>query len=634
MTAGDEALAGDPDAVRQAGLNAKARTVAAGVFAQLISAARGLGGQSGNAVSVEHLLTMIQATSAPVNLLQSADQELGASLMSYGSQVEGLQQRARSVREDLADAESAVALARTRLGGASNSSGYSEGAEEYRRLLSEVDAAQARSSSAAQRLRFLDEERLGANAAAVAECQRAPYLTARSALPEPPRVAANARVKLAMPDGSLRFVTAFALARVEDPKKIRELWERLTEVQRDLLIADAPLLIGNLEGVPIRDRHAANVIAARTYRAELEQQIRAFMFARQQEGWGGMHARKLAELRGEVRSIDAMLGDRNGRHRRERGAGGRPFGVYEVYAGNGIPGDQNGLVLVSFDPVRDSYVTFHGALDPESGDVAGWIEHIGVLVPGTNSRLADFVSDLGRGQDLYQASGARSGYFTWHGAPMPRFEPPERVMDPALRGFADEAAPRLASFVNSLMLPRTTSVVPVAHSYGAVVLGGAEYLGLRADRVVYVAPAGLGHNVSGIAEFPRTRNAPHFVLQARNDLVVGWNQGRVAHGPTNPLEAEGVVRLETGHLKHRDPSSGTIESPGKFETHTTPFTRGSTSMRNIAGVVSGKPVSLFHENDKERAVRGGRVVAKTQIVDSGAAKPEELISPINLEPVP
>ena len=73
-------------------------------------------------------------------------------------------------------------------------------------------------------------------------------------------------------------------------------------------------------------------------------------------------------------------------------------------------------------------------------------------------------------------------------------------------------------------------------------------LGLRADRIVYVAPAGLGHDVTGIADFPYTKDKPHFVLQARNDTVVGWNQGlsmfNIGHGGTNPLDTPGVTRLE------------------------------------------------------------------------------------------
>ncbi|PRI10087.1 alpha/beta hydrolase [Leucobacter massiliensis] len=642
MTAGQAALAGDPDAVRQAGSQLQWRTVGTGVYTQLNAAAGGLGGQSGNAIAVERVLTMIQATSAPANLMQSADGALGGEIASYGGQMHGIAERARRAQQDLASAEGAVTAAQRNLRDFDRADTDEDDAWHRRLLVSSVTGAQERVSAAKLRLQELDEERRGADSSASSSisAQRSVYVSARNAMPEPPRVSANVRVSATMPDGSVRSVTALELAKLGDPAQIRAVWDALSAEQRAQLIGDAPLLLGNLEGIPLRDRNTANVITAQSYRDELEQQIKMLKLLQKQQGMSDVFADKITDLQSEVKSIDAMLGDRNWKYRGENGADGQPFGTYKIFDENGVDTDQNGLVLVGFNPWRDSYITFQGALDPQTGDVPAWMEQVGVVVPGTNSRLAGFTADLDRGQDLYKSSGTRSGYFTWHGAPMPRFDPPGHITDAAQRGFADTAAPRLASFVNSLSLPANVDVVPIAHSYGAAVLGGAEYLGLRADRVVYVAPAGLGHNVSGIDEFPNTKDVPHFVLQARNDLVVGWNQGKagfgLGHGPTNPLEADGVVRLETGFLKHGDPGSGTIESPGGMETHSTPFRPDSTSMRNITNVVTGDPVSIYHENDTERVRTGGRVPRSivVEVQDSGAAKPEELISPIDLERVP
>lgn len=217
---------------------------------------------------------------------------------------------------------------------------------------------------------------------------------------------------------------------------------------------------------------------------------------------------------------------------------------------------------------------------------------------------------------------------------MPQFDL-SHLAEASERGFADVAAPRLTAFVNSLRLPADTELVPVAHSYGASVLGGAEYLGLRADRVVYVAPAGLGHNVDGVDYFPETSDVPHFVLQARNDGVVGWNQGvsglGSGHGLTNPLWADDVIRLETGYLDADNPGGGTIESSGSIESHSSVFTPGSTSMRNITSAVEGKPVALYHPDDL--TIRGGFAPVAVSDPGSGAAHPEELISPITLKDV-
>lgn len=230
-----------------------------------------------------------------------------------------------------------------------------------------------------------------------------------------------------------------------------------------------------------------------------------------------------------------------------------------------------------------------------------------------------------------RGSGDKAAYFTWHGAPMPQFDP-NHALEAAARGYADEAAPRLASFTNSLSLNRWTDIVPIGHSYGAVVLAQAEGLGLRADRVMYVAPAGLGESASGVAAFPQTGDVHHFSLQARNDVVVGLIQGKISglglgHGLADPLDGRDITRLETGYLDDDSPEEGTVETKNGVESHTAVFTPGSTAMKNITGVVTGDPVSLYHPDD---IVDYGPEAPPMQVQGTGVEKPEELISPLTL----
>lgn len=639
MTAGSTALAGDPETAKQIGGNLKLRSLGADIFTKLMQAVGGLGGQSGSAVSVERILTTIQASSGPANLTQAADQAWGTALGVFGMKADDIKRRAKQARAELASANTEVSKARERLSDFDDSQSSADDASRRRGLVSAIHGAEEAAAGVQQRLKALDEERRGADSAASKSiaAQRAQYVAARNALPDPPTVSAGVTVSVRMPDGTVQRVSAVSLARLKDPSKIRSVWDAMTEEQRQQLTRDFPALIGNLDGIPLRDRNTANVITAKAYRRELEKQIEMLDLLQKQPGVEGVFADKIASLRGEVTSIDAILGDRNGLYQ-----GDRKFGRYTVYDEDGNSATQQGTTLVGFNPLRDSIVTFQGALDPKTGDVPAWMQHVGVSVPGTNSKLSGFTDELTRGKHLMSGSGKKSGYFVWHGAPMPQFELPKHIIDPAERGFADIAAPRLASFVNSLRLGPDTEVVPVAHSYGAAVLGGAEYLGLSATRVVYVAPAGLGHNVGGIEDFPNTKDVPHFVLQARNDTVVGWNQGKLnadwlalGHGPTDPLEAPGIVRLETGYLDADDPAKGTIESLGGIKTHSTPFEAKSTSMQNITGVVKGDPVSLYHPNDTKQVRIDGRVPRSitVDVRDSGAAKPEEKISSVDLSKV-
>lgn len=635
MTAGDAALAGDAGDVRDVGSDMRGRMFGTDVGAKLIEAIAGFGQQSGNAVSIDRTVAMIQAALAPADLITLADQAWGDAAETLGVQMEDIATRAKSERVTLEEAKAAEIIAQDAVDAFESTGDAHDDAAARRSLVGASDQAGDDIAASTQRLTALDEERRGADTTAATSLNTAAsqYVAARTAMPNAPTLSAGVAVSVSLPDGTTQSVTAVDIAELKDPAAIRTLWDAMTPEQRNTLIYDFPMLIGNLEGIPLRDRNTANRITAVAHRTQLEKQIEMLTLLREQGAREDL-APLIEEMRGEVKSIDAMLGDRNGEHADEKDASGQRFGEYRVYDQNGTPSTQKGATVVGFSPFRDSYITYQGALDPVSGDVPSWMNDVGVLIPGTTSRLANFTADIDRSKDLFAQSGARSGYFTWHGAPMPQFDL-DHIDEASRRGFADTAAPRLAVFANSLAVPPGCDVVPIAHSFGAAVLGGAEYRGLEADRVVYVAPAGLGHHVDGIEDFPNTKDVPHFVLQARYDAIVGWNQGHSGlgrgHGATNPLAADGVIRLETGYLDRDDPEAGTIESKGEIESHSTVFAPRSTSMLNIANVVVGEPVSLYHPDDTY--LSQGRVPRRYPDFDSGVEKPQEYISPVTLEEV-
>ncbi len=635
MTAGDAARAGDAGAVRDVGSDLRGRMFGTDVGTKLNEAMAGFGQQSGNAVCIDRTMAMIQAALAPAELTTLADQTWGDAAETLGVQMEDIATRATNERLTLADATAAEASAEDAADRFESTGDEHDDSVSRRSLSTAVSDAGDDVSASTQRLTALDEERRGADATATTSLATvsSQYVAARVAIPAAPQLSAGVAVSVSMPDGSTRSVTAVDIAELQDPAAIRAMWDAMTPEQRNTLIYDFPMLIGNLEGIPLRDRNTANRITAVAHRAEVEKQIELLGLLRDQGAREDM-APLIEDMKNEVKSIDAMLGDRNGEHADEKDASGQRFGEYLVFDENGTPATQKGVTIVGFSPLRDSYITYQGSLDPVTGDVPDWMKDVGVLIPGTTSRLATFTVDIDRSKDLFMKSGTRAAYFTWHGAPMPQFDL-DHLDEASRRGFADTAAPRLAVFTNSLRVPDGCDVVPIAHSFGAAVLGGAEYRGLEADRVVYVAPAGLGHHVDGIEDFPETGDAPHFVLQARYDAVVGWNQGVSGldrgHGETDPLTADGITRLETGYLDRDDPEGGTIESAGEVESHSTVFAPRSTSMSNIANVVVGRPVSLYHPDDTR--LGGGRVPRRYPAFDTGVEKPEEFISPLTLEEV-
>ncbi len=565
MAAGDTALAGDSGSVRDVGSDLRGRTFGTDVGGKLIDAAYQLGLQSGAAVSVDRITAVIQSALAPAGLVQVADLAWGDAAESYGAQMEDIARRANSEQVTLALAKVAAAASQKALSEASAAdAGDADAQRERRGLMNQAEHAGDAVAASEQRLMALDEERRGIDATAATALAEAvaQYTSIRSALPSAPQLSTGVEVSVAMPDGTVRSFSAVDLAKLKDPTAIRAVWDAMTPEQRDALITDYPMLVGNLEGIPLRDRNTANVITAQAHRVELEKQIELLSALWKQGQSVEMNdpiaATKvadleglIADLKGEVKSIDAMLGDRNEKYDsakkkdKDYETSGQPFGRYLVYDEEGNPLEQAGVAIVAFCPLRESYVTYQGALDSVTGDVPAWMREVAIVVPGTTSSLAAFTADLNRGKDLALETSDKSAVFTWHGAPMPQFDG-NHVGEAAMRGFADVAAARLASFTNSLALDRDTDVVPIGHSYGVVALAQAEALGMRGDRVIYVAPAGLGEEATGIHDFPKTGGVPHFSLQARNDAVVGTSQGSLSglgqgHGFADPLEGPGLL---------------------------------------------------------------------------------------------
>jgi hypothetical protein len=266
-----------------------------------------------------------------------------------------------------------------------------------------------------------------------------------------------------------------------------------------------------------------------------------------------------------------------------------------------------------FDPGRHAIATYHGALDPVSGDIPSWVRSVAVSIPGTMATMTNFGDDVAT--DLYRAAGPSSAVFQWAGGVFP----PD-LLEATQTSYADVLAPRLRDFSAGIAVPSDATLTMVGHSYGGTTLGLAERAGLDADRIVYVSSAGMGHGVDGVADFPRTNDAAHYSLMARNDALVGLIQGADAgamHG-RSALDAPGVLRLETGFVVAGDPGSGRIEDydipttavPTPFDAHASVFKNGSTAFENIVAVITGGSVEPYAD-DRLVMARGRSVPVDT-----------------------
>lgn len=404
--------------------------------------------------------------------------------------------------------------------------------------------------------------------------------------------------------GDRTTLTANGIAGLRTPDRVREAWSMLDETQRAALRESSPMLVGNLDGIPLLDRVEAN-------RQNISNEIGAREDAIAQlqarlddaDAWGAKHPRGVDEERG------ALLARIAAEQRAIDGFRSLLDQTITWYDKAGAVHTDIGARVVVFDPANSAIATYHGAIDTVTRDVPTWLRNVAVLVPGTGTQMDDF-SDQ-RGGDLAKAAGRDTGLFVWAGGLFPQGS------EAVNAAYSRDLAPKLFSFVDGIAMPQDAAVTMIGHSYGSAIVGLAEAQGLPADRVLYVAGAGIGLGNTSVADFPG--DADHYAIMARRDFIVGNSQGvyredwGIGHGPS-PLTDAGITRLETGWVAAGDPSSGGLDdfdnpdsrTAAGIDSHNNVFKLGSTSFDNIVGVIVGGPVEAF-AHDEIRVVGGTTV---------------------------
>ncbi|MDO5710444.1 MAG: alpha/beta hydrolase [Micrococcales bacterium] len=325
-----------------------------------------------------------------------------------------------------------------------------------------------------------------------------------------------------------------------------------------------PSVFGSLDGAPVAARVAANRILLRTElgrarRADVELEVRAI--ARRavdgQRWWRCARAQLLRawltrdrltsfvttrrvdlpgllrhDLRVRIRLYQGLLYDP---------VIGVACGIRAPrpspdHAQRARPAVRGRRRLLLFDPGggsgRGRLAELWGTLDEHTGAVA-------VFVPGTGTAVRGFHMPTQVARDLAEAAapaeapgeasrdagGGGTAVIAWMGADFPL-----AIGTHALFArFALAAAPALLDFVAGLPMPTGAPLTVLGHSYGGTIIGAAESVGLRADRVVHIASPGAGPGVRGAADYPvvdplgRPRRPVRFALTAPGDPIV-WAQ--------------------------------------------------------------------------------------------------------------
>lgn len=321
--------------------------------------------------------------------------------------------------------------------------------------------------------------------------------------------------------------------------EVNQWWGGLSDEEREQFINEKPEQIGNLDGIPAGARDRAN-------RNRLNRLRRA----------SGL----TPEERDTLAAIDETLSS----------------------------GKQRQLLIVDFDGEHPKVAVAIGNVETA--------DHVSVYVPGTGAVTYD---KAGEGNDLpayvEQAAslkaeaenvlrhagndGATVATVAWLG-----YEPPANFAQAASPHYADDNAPKLASFINGLDSSRATDphLTVLGHSYGSLVASEALQRGTAADDVVFMGSPGLETNLLQFFDYvsPSDLHLDQghvFVEHADDDFVANLRR----YGAVIPSDLPGFIDLSTNAattpLGARDVSTG----------HSTYSLMQSTALYNQAVVVAG-----------------------------------------------
>ncbi|HET9422461.1 MAG TPA: alpha/beta hydrolase [Nocardioides sp.] len=355
------------------------------------------------------------------------------------------------------------------------------------------------------------------------------------------------------------------------PEAVNDWWDGLTREQQLAVVVAAPGAIGNLPGIPARDRHAANTVA----------------LDRDLADWGSLHPDLLTD--DERRWLDnARAADEARREIASRAdpATGEPI-TAQVYLYDPAAFDGDGRIAVS------------------AGDL-GTADNVAVVVPGlgTDATSAPYHAD--RAATLYEAARTLDHHQTnatlfWIGYDAPDNLPWEDGWDAAgvvREDLAEAGGARLADTVDGLRASRDgepAHLTAIGHSYGSTTVGhGAHDEGLAVDDIVVVGSPGLGGDTEHASELGI--DPGHVWAGANsNDPVADLGNHGAFH-----LEVLGGLGLgddpvEDDFGAHRFQAESTSRGgPNPFLDHSKYFDHDTESLANITRIVNGDYDAVRH----------------------------------------
>ena len=327
----------------------------------------------------------------------------------------------------------------------------------------------------------------------------------------------------------------------EDPKQFTDLWNKLTDEEKEWLY-QRDHFIGNHPGMPFIDknrfneRHLPELTAIK--QAEIDR------LARERPGWAAGGRPTTAnpnppDYQEWKKQWDAA-------HRSLDG-----YNAVNAEMQKFVDADGDGIndvprFLANIDDQGRAAIALN---NPDTAD------NVATFVPGMNSRLDGIGGDVVRSERLLEAATkadplARTSVVTWYD-----YNAPQDLAQAASTSSANAGAPRLDAFQDGLRashegMPSHNTIV--AHSYGTLVTGTAAGHGdgLAVNDIVLAGSPGIG--VQNVTELrldgvnPADNRSHVFATASPMDPVprIGSVFGNLAHGPNPVSDSFGATTFD------------------------------------------------------------------------------------------
>ncbi|MBT2451336.1 hypothetical protein J7F03_30555 [Streptomyces sp. ISL-43] len=392
---------------------------------------------------------------------------------------------------------------------------------------------------------------------------------------------------------------------------VKDYFATLSPAQQAALAATDPLMVGNLDGVPVNVRFAANRI---TIQSEYTKEAAYLATLKPTDAAYQRTKERVDTLRSFLNPRVKSYEDPN--------------------TGEDMKTEVSRQFLV-FDPHFGSTADAKSSPFPDGriAEVVGDLENadnVAFRVPGITNRLDNFNGFTNGGYQLVaDANGNErpdSAVVSWLGYDTPELGD---SVDPAkaFEGGASLNAFRQGISVN---LKPNAGLDIFAHSYGTLVTSKALQAGLtNVDNVTFMGSPGLGPNINSVADF-KMPNTKFFAMRAPGDWV-SYTQG---HG-NDPADFKDITRLGTdgasGHSQYYDPKTGSLANMRRIffggDAKPMTFTHTSLDDEQIGAAEAREMVGFLHGKIPPDVVvkMGGDLDAAVQAHFAGRIGVKELL---------